>query len=109
LRIREDRRQTFSVPKVLRHSLTKYGELSRTDQYGDKPTRKSPGKTKFLVRKTLYHSLICREEVCALVRLFARRSKTFIVPQPPCHFLYMRQRGRESERIFVPKSLCHCL
>jgi hypothetical protein len=40
--------------------------------------RKIAGNTNFLVRKTLCHSLICREEVCALVRLFARRSKNLI-------------------------------
>jgi hypothetical protein len=32
------------------------------------------------------------------VRLFARRSKTFTVPQPPCHFLYKRQGRWVSRR-----------
>ena len=52
------------------------------------------------------------------MRLFARRSKNFTVPQPPRHFLYKRQdriekreaRPSMAERkIFVPKSLSHCL
>ena len=48
----------FLVPKGLRHSLTKYGELSWIDRI-DKPRTQNAGLAKFLVRKTLRQSLIC--------------------------------------------------
>ena len=49
---------------------------------------------KFLVRKSLCQSLICREELYVRMRLFAGRSKKFTVPRPPRHFLYKRARHR---------------
>ena len=52
----------IGVPKVLRHSLTKYGKLSRIDRI-KKPDPKMAEGGKFLVQKSLCHSLICREGV----------------------------------------------
>ena len=97
---------------MLRHSLTKYGELSRTDQYGDKPTGKSPGRTQFLVRKTLCHSLICREEVCSECGSLPDDPK--ILPsRDPFAISFMCDSGRHrdgrAKKLVVPKNLCLCL
>jgi hypothetical protein len=53
LRIREDRDRKIFVPKLLRHSLTKYGDLSRIDQIEKPGPQIMAGAAKFLVRKTL--------------------------------------------------------
>src|ERR1700734_790404 len=67
---------------------------------------------KFLVRKSLCHSLICREVSCARTSLFSGDRK--ILPsRDPLAISFICDSGRHrdgrAKKIFVPKSLCHCL
>ena len=69
MRTWEDRDRKTFVPKVLLHSLTKYGELSRIDRI-ERPGPKMAGWANQAI-------------------------ENFIVPRPPRHFLYMRQREKQ--------------
>ena len=122
MRIREDRDRKFHVPKVPRHSLTKYGGLSWIDRIEKHWPSKMAETAKFLVRKTpapfpymLSGSLHPNEALCQAIQ-------NFTVPHPPRHFLYKRvgpfvdrfvprgpDRAWRSKQIFVSLSLCRAL
>ena len=107
---REDRvRKTF-VPKVLRHALTKYGELSRIDRI-KKPDPKM-AEANFPVRKSLCHSLICREGVlCSNEPLSQAIENIYRPATPPAFPLYTTAEGTgmvERKR-FLSRKASHCL
>ena len=77
-----DRDRKFLVPKVLRHSLAKYGELSRIDGIEKRwPQNGWDGKISCPENPSAI-PLSVERQFCIQMRLFDRRSKNFTVPHP---------------------------